>query len=48
MNLDATFRPFVALGFFTIIAIALPFRIKSQSTGEKLDRTVLRGRMLEP
>ena len=25
--------------FFTIIAIALPFRIRSQSTGEKLDRT---------
>ena len=39
MNLDATFRPIVAVAFFTIIAIALPFRIKSQSTGEKLDRT---------
>ena len=39
MDLDATFRPIVAIGFFTIIAIALPFRIKSQSTGEKLDRT---------
>jgi len=38
MDLDATFRPIVAIGFFTIIAIALPFRIKSQSTGEKLDR----------
>lgn len=39
MDLDATFRPVVAVAFFTIIAIALPFRIKSQSTGEKLDRT---------
>ena len=39
MNLDATFRPIVAVAFFTIIAIALPFRIRSQSTGEKLDRT---------
>lgn len=39
MNLDATFRPFVVIGFFTIILIALPFRIKSQSTGETLDRT---------
>jgi protein-S-isoprenylcysteine O-methyltransferase Ste14 len=39
MDLDATFRPVVAVAFFTVIAIALPFRIKSQSTGEKLDRT---------
>jgi protein-S-isoprenylcysteine O-methyltransferase Ste14 len=39
MNLDATFRPFVAAGFFLIILIAVPFRFKSQSTGEKLDRT---------
>jgi protein-S-isoprenylcysteine O-methyltransferase Ste14 len=39
MDLDATFRPIVAIGFFTIIAIALPFRITSQSTGEELDRT---------
>jgi len=39
VDLDATFRPIVAIGFFTIIAIALPFRITSQSTGEKLDRT---------
>lgn len=38
MDLDATFRPIVVAGFFTIIAIALPFRIKSQATGEKLDR----------
>jgi len=39
MNLDATFRPIVVIAFFTIIAIALPFRIRSQSTGESLDRT---------
>ena len=39
MNLDATFRPFVIAGFFLVILIALPFRIKSQATGEKLDRT---------
>lgn len=39
MDLDATFRPIVAIAFFTIIGIALPFRIKSQSTGEPLDRT---------
>ncbi len=39
MNLDATFRPFVIAGFFLIILIALPFRFRSQSTREKLDRT---------
>jgi protein-S-isoprenylcysteine O-methyltransferase Ste14 len=39
MNLDATFRPIVVIAFFTILAIALPFRIRSQSTGESLDRT---------
>ena len=39
MDLDATFRPIVVVAFFTIIGIALPFRIRSQSTGEKLDRT---------
>ena len=39
MDLDATFRPVVAVAFFTIIAIAVPFRFKSQSTGESLDRT---------
>ena len=39
MNLDATFRPLVVVVFFLIIAIAVPFRIRSQSTGEKLDRT---------
>jgi len=38
MNLDATFRPYVVAGFFLVILIALPFRIKSQATGEKLDR----------
>ena len=37
-NLDATFRPFVVAGFFLVILIALPFRLRSQSTGEKLDR----------
>ena len=39
MNLDATFRPFVVAGFFLVILIALPFRIRSQATREKLDRT---------
>jgi len=39
MDLDATFRPFVVAIFVVIVAIALPFRIKSQSTGESLDRT---------
>jgi len=39
MDLDATFRPIVVVAFFTIIGIALPFRIRSQSTGESLDRT---------
>ena len=39
MNLDATFRPLVVAGFFLVILIALPFRIRSQATGEKLDRT---------
>lgn len=39
MNLDATFRPFVIIGFLTVVAIALPFRVRSQSTREKLDRT---------
>lgn len=38
MDLDATFRPVVIVAFFTIIAIAVPFRIRSQSTGESLDR----------
>ena len=39
MNLDATFRPFVVAGFVIIILIVLPYRLRSQSTGEKLDRT---------
>ena len=39
MNLDETFRPFVVAGFFLVILIALPFRIRSQATREKLDRT---------
>ena len=39
MNLDATFRPLVIAGFFLVLLIAVPFRIKSQATGEKLDRT---------
>lgn len=38
MNLDATFRPLVVAGFFLVIVIALPFRIRSQATGESLDR----------
>jgi protein-S-isoprenylcysteine O-methyltransferase Ste14 len=38
MDLDATFRPVVIVAFFTILAIAIPFRIRSQSTGESLDR----------
>lgn len=39
MNLDLAFRPYVVAGFFLIILIALPFRLKSQATREKLDRT---------
>ena len=38
MNLDATFRPLVVAGFFLVIVIALPFRLRSQATGESLDR----------
>jgi protein-S-isoprenylcysteine O-methyltransferase Ste14 len=38
MNLDAVFRPYVVAGFFLVILIALPFRIRSQATREKLDR----------
>ena len=38
MNLDATFRPYVVAGFFLVIMIALPFRLRSQATREKLDR----------
>lgn len=39
MDLDATFRPYVVAGFFLVILIVLPFRLKSQATREKLDRT---------
>ena len=39
MNLDATFRPYVIAGFVLVILIALPFRLKSHATGEKLDHT---------
>ena len=38
MHADAVFRPYVIGIFVAVMAIALPFRIKSQSTGEKLDR----------
>jgi protein-S-isoprenylcysteine O-methyltransferase Ste14 len=38
MTPDETFRPYVIAGFVLIMLIALPFRIKSQATGEKLDR----------
>ena len=38
MALDLTFRPYVVAGFFLVILIALPFRLRSQSTREKLDR----------
>ena len=38
MNADAVFRPYVIAIFVVMMMIALPFRIKSQSTGEKLDR----------
>ncbi|MGH9221208.1 MAG: methyltransferase family protein [Vicinamibacterales bacterium] len=39
MNLDTTFRPYIVAGFFLVILIALPFRIRSRATREKLDRT---------
>ena len=38
MDADALFRPYVIAIFVVAMMIALPFRIKSQSTGEKLDR----------
>lgn len=38
MDADAVFRPYVIAIFVVIMLIALPFRLKSQSTGEKLDR----------
>jgi protein-S-isoprenylcysteine O-methyltransferase Ste14 len=39
MALDLTFRPYVVAGFFLVMLIAIPFRLRSQSTREKLDRT---------
>ena len=38
MNLDATFRPLVVAGFVLTLLIAVPFRVRSQATGESLDR----------
>jgi protein-S-isoprenylcysteine O-methyltransferase Ste14 len=39
MNHDLVFRPYVVAGFFLVILIAVPFRLRSQATREKLDRT---------
>lgn len=39
MGLDATFRPLVIAGFVIILLIVLPYRLRSQATGEQLDRT---------
>ena len=39
MGLDATFRPVVIAGFVIILLIVLPYRLRSQATGEQLDRT---------
>jgi protein-S-isoprenylcysteine O-methyltransferase Ste14 len=36
---DVTFQPYVVIGFVLVILIAAPFRMKSQATGERLDRT---------
>lgn len=38
MEADAVFRPYVIAIFVAVMMIAIPFRIKSQSTGQKLDR----------
>jgi protein-S-isoprenylcysteine O-methyltransferase Ste14 len=38
MTEEAPFRWVVVGGFFALILVALPYRIKSQSTGESLDR----------
>ena len=38
MNLDATFHTILLAGFLIVIPIALYYRIKSQATGERLDR----------
>ena len=37
-DLDAAFRPYLIAGFTLVILIALPFRIRSQATRERLDR----------
>jgi protein-S-isoprenylcysteine O-methyltransferase Ste14 len=39
MNADTAFQPFVIASFVVILLIALPYRIRSQAAGEKLDRT---------
>lgn len=39
MGLDATFRPVVIAGVVIIVLIGLPYRLRSQATGEQLDRT---------
>jgi protein-S-isoprenylcysteine O-methyltransferase Ste14 len=38
MNLDATFQKVLLIGFLVFLPIGVYFRIKSQATGEKLDR----------
>ena len=38
MNQDATFRTLLIIGFFAVAPIAVYHRIRSQATGEKLDR----------
>jgi protein-S-isoprenylcysteine O-methyltransferase Ste14 len=38
MNLDATFQKVLVIGFLVFLPIGVYFRIKSQATGEKLDR----------
>src|SRR5437870_11217505 len=38
MNQDATFRPILIIGFLAVVAIILHHRLKSNATGEKLDR----------
>ena len=39
MTPDQMFQPFVIGGFLIIIMIVLPYRLRSQATGEQLDRT---------
>jgi protein-S-isoprenylcysteine O-methyltransferase Ste14 len=38
MNHDATFRTALVVGFLAVVTITLYHRVKSQATGEKLDR----------